>query len=38
MKASIDIAHSDSQYADVNLWYGNVIDLSPGFIEEMYNY
>ena len=38
MKASIEIAHTGSSKADVSLWYGNVIDLPPGLIEDLYNY
>lgn len=38
MKANIEIAHTGSTKADVTLWYGNVIDLPPDLIEDLYNY
>jgi hypothetical protein len=38
LKANFEIAHSGSSKADVSLWYGNVIDLPPTLIEDLYNY
>ena len=38
LKANIEIAHTGSTKADVTLWYGNIIDLPPDLIEDLYNY
>jgi len=38
LKANLEIAHSSTSKADVSLWYGNIIDLPPNLIEELYNY
>ena len=38
LKAQLEIAHSSTSKADVSLWYGNIIDLPPKLIEDLYNY
>jgi len=38
LKAELEIAHSSASKADVSLWYGNIIDLPPKLIEDLYDY
>jgi len=38
MKVSLEISKTQQDIADVTLWYGSVLDLSPRFIEDLFDY